>query len=86
MKLVRCIDCGIEDVPAEMAYQGKDGPEHTAPGSAFDYYLCQDCEDFYKRAEAIEDDESDDAFPCRECGLLFHRGTFVCPVCFTERF
>ena len=81
-EIVACQDCGAEDMPGRMVYQGKDGPEHTAPGSAFDYYLCQDCDAWYKRLSEVEDYEGDPAILCRLCGVLYAPGTSACQVCF----
>lgn len=78
---VECHECGKEGKASEMVYQGKDGKENTAPGSMFDYYVCNDCEAFYQRFRSVEDYEGEDGICCTTCGTLFHPRETFCTVC-----
>ncbi len=79
--LVPCDVCGEFDQRQNMVYQGEHGPEHTAPGSAFDYYVCIACEAWQKRVDESEDYEGDDAVFCVKCGVLYQENTRYCTVC-----
>lgn len=52
-------ECGKEGKASEMVYQGD---QYTEPGTngALDYYLCQECEDFYRKEETADDGEWED--------------------------